>query len=745
MRKPSLIIVAILLFAAPPTGFACFMYSPQPVQVWLDHVQVDVRDQVAVKFYDCTFKNPNPQAIVGATCYMELEPGAKVDNMSVIVDGKETEAEILSLDKANKVFKDIVKNGGSPALLEYYGNQLIRTKVPRIAPNGLVKVKLRYTMALKKKGNIVRMQLLNTNPKANLTPLKSASVTVNLTSTTPIKNIYSPTHGIKLVETEKADISVQWKQDNYLPKHPFVLYYSVADDKVGASVIAHRDIKEDPGSFMLMLSPTFGTGKGAVTDKQILPKDVVFCVDTSGSMLQGNKMEQARAALKHCIGSLRPNDRFNIVDFSTEARSFADEMMPANDKNLALAQKYADHLRARGGTAIEEALSNSLKLLGKTDRLKMVLFATDGLPTIGERNPEALLRKMAKQNTEDVRLFVFGEGYDVNARLLDFMAQQNRGETDYILPTEKIDEKIARFFDRVGSPIMTNLELEFEDTLGVEDVYPKRIADIFKSEQVIVYGRYNGSGEKKVRLSGYINGERQTFEYTLKFPEYSNDDNNAFVPRLWGGAKVDFMLNEIRKSGKEDAELVNEITRLAKLYGIVTPYTAYLMTNDIAGPNPTGKPAPPGIAFRGKAANRAVLESLKTASADEDAAAADPAARKEAVDRLAILSRARRQGQASGGASALYEYAEREMKKKGREGSSLAAIRYIGSRTFYNAANVWYEGGFDPDKHKTLRKVKVGSDDYMDMLSKNPRIAQYLALGNVIVNDRGTWTQITTN
>ena len=166
--------------------------------------------------------------------------------------------------------------------------------------------------------------MLNTNPKALLQPLKSASVTVNIKSKAPIKNIYSPTHEVKLVEKKDWDVAVEWSQENYLPKHPFVLYYDVAEEAVGAGLIAHRELDEE-GAFMLMLSPTLGQGTGKVTDQQILPKDVVFCVDTSGSMLEGNKMEQARAALKYCVESLRSGDRFNIVDFSTVARHFNEK------------------------------------------------------------------------------------------------------------------------------------------------------------------------------------------------------------------------------------------------------------------------------------------------------------------------------------------------------------------------------------------------------------------------------------
>src|SRR5262245_34220102 len=240
-----------VLLSGSQMADACFMQSIQPVQVWLDHIHVDITDQVAVKTYNCTFLNPNAQAVVGGTCYMELEPGAQVDDMSVLVNGKELKAEILDVEKAKEVFNDIVKNGGSPALLEYYGNQLIQTQVPKIDPNGTVTVKLKYTTVLAKRGGVCRLQMLNTNPKTLMQPLKSAGVTVNIKSKEPIKNVFSPTHEIKFVEKEGWDISLEWKQENYLPKHPFVLYFQTAESEVGASVVAHKELDED-GAFMLM-------------------------------------------------------------------------------------------------------------------------------------------------------------------------------------------------------------------------------------------------------------------------------------------------------------------------------------------------------------------------------------------------------------------------------------------------------------------------------------------------------------
>ncbi len=707
---------------APTRSEACFMRSPQPVQVWLDHIHVDIVNQVAEKTYNCTFRNPNPSTIMGATCYMELEPGAQVDNMSVVVDGKETKAEILDTEKANKVFTEMVAQGGSPALLEYYGNQLIQTRVPRIAANGTVTVKLKYTTVLKQKGGLVRLQMLNTNPKALMQPLKSASVSVNIRSDTPIKNVYSPTHEIALVEKPEWDIAAEWKQENYLPTHPFVLYYQLSEEDISASLLAHREVDEE-GAFLLMLSPTMGKGAGQVKQDQILPKDIVFCVDTSGSMLQGNKMEQAREALNHCVRNLRPGDRFNIVDFGTTSRNFSSKgLVHFNDDAKVRALQYVKKLHARGGTAIQEALTVSLDQFDHDDRMKMIVFATDGLPTIGERNPEAILKEIAEKNRKDVRIFVFGEGFNVNTRLLDFLALDHRGESEYILPDEDISTRIASFFDRVGSPLMTDLRLEI-DGLEISEVFPRKISDVYKGEQVVIYGRYTGHGTKTVRLSGQVDGETRTFEYEMNFPEYSEDERSAFVPRLWAGQKVDFLLNEIRKSEMEDKELIEEVTYLAKRYGIVTPYTSFLLVDDVC--NIPREQQVAGFRSRLNGAGGLKAQSYGTASVVN--------ARLQSMNRAQMVN--------SGAAGNLYWQANQALRQEGKSGEALSQIRYVGNRTFYNSNNVWIDSRFEVAEKKNIQQVDVGSKEYFKLLKEDPSLARSMAQGNVVVQSRGRWLQ----
>lgn len=744
-RNRSFLLVGTLICSAwlfaSQSSYACFIRAPQPVQVWLDHIYIEIVDQVAVKTYDCTFKNLNRNAVINGTCYMELEPGAQVDDMTVLVNGKEMKAEILDVDKAKEVFKNIIKEGGSPALLEYYGKQLIQTQIPKIPANGTVNVRLRYTTVLKKQGNLVRLQMLNTNPKTLKQTLQSASVKVNIRSTDPIKNVYSPTHKIKIEESDDWDVSVSWKQENYTPKHSFVLYYQTSNDFISAGVLPHKK-SDKTGHFMMLLSPTVGK-----VDKNadIQPKDVVFCVDTSGSMLEGGKINQAKESLKYCIENLRDGDRFNIIDFSTASRQFHDAgLIEASDKSKSSAIEYIKSLTAKGGTAIEAALVDSMKQFPQSDRLKMIVFATDGLPTVGNRDPDKILKAVTEANERNVRLHVFGEGFDVNTKLLDFLAHENRGEADYILPDEKITERISAFFDRIGSPIMTDVKVSVQG-VNVSDMFPNNIDDIHHGEQIVLYGKYSGSGNALVRLTGMVNGKKKTIDFEVNFP-HATSDENGYVPRLWAGRKVDFLMREIRRDPNASDELVKEVTALAMQYGIVTPYTSFLMGEDILGGKREQLAQNANRRLRGIATQpqtgASAVERSKSLAKDRKASAESGAAgfADEAVAD-AFKPRANKQigneptgldlsGEKSDGASS--------------NGSRVSDLKYIGSRTFYQQGKVWYQEGYSTKDTKIKETLTVGTDEYFEFLLKNTDLAKFLALENVVLMVGDDWYRFET-
>lgn len=706
MKYLSLAVAALAITAW--TGFvqACFIHSPLPVELIEDHIEIQVIDNIAIKSYTCTFYNPNPQAVVGGTCYMEFEAGAQIDKLTLQLGDKEVEAEMLDAEKAKKVFQEIQARGGSPALLEFYGQGLIRAQVPNIPPQGTVVAKLRYTQVIKGESGLFRMQFLNTNPKAWLKPLKKVKVNATLRMTQPLKSIYSPTHNVTVTRIDDHNATVSYEQDNYLPKSPMALYWHVAGGEVGVSTMTYRD-EEERGYFMMMMSPTIDPASVPV-----LPKEIVFCIDTSGSMTEDNRLAQVQKALKYCLSKLAPQDRFNIVNFGTESATFREGLIPATPENIERAQAHVDKFKARGRTAIEEATTISLGMFTDTPDPKQLLFLTDGQPTEGELDPAKLCEIIKRKNTKAARLFAFGVGLDLNTKLLDMMALDNSGSADYVLPRENLEQRITEFYDRTSSPVLSDIAVRFQD-VKVEEIFPRRMPDLFKGQQIVLFGRYfveDGSGswnpEREVVVTGKLAGKDVSFSYKLNFP--SMNPKNDYLPRVWAGRKVGWLLDEVKRNG-QSKEVVDEIVRLAKQYGIVTPYTSFLVTDDV-------RPGAPADAYAAKARQAlGAAESGGWRNADDAKKDRDLAEEMRGVGMIELAA-----------------------SSSGRTDTQvMERMRLIGPKTFYNVGGVWSDSAYDPEKHKEVVTVKPGSDELVKLLEEKPGLAKYLSLGNVTVLYQG--------
>lgn len=703
----ALTAIAIVL-AIGGISLACWIQATLPVELTIIDANIVVTDQVAEETVSMTFHNPNQIQLEG-DYYMEIEPGAQVDNLKMIVNGKEVEGEILDSKKAQQIYMSIVQKKKDPALLEYFGSSLIRCRVFPILPKSNIEVKVKFTKVLKNDGGLIKLTTLTANPKAIIKPLQKASVNVVIKSKSPIKNLYSPTHSINIVEKKEGDVAVAFEQTNYLPKTPFTLYYSLSEKDIGLNLLAHAQ-ESEKGFFMLMMSPTIGSGSTAIGKKDIMPKDVVFCIDTSGSMLANNKMEQAKESLKYCVEHLNEGDRFNIIDFSTEAR-ILDEggLLDLTAKNKEKALKYIDNLSARGSTAIQEALTKSIEQLKEDNRIKMVIFMTDGLPNIGESDPDKLCKDILDKNKKNARIFVFGVGYDVNTKLLDVLASDNKGTSDYILPEEKIEASVSKFYNKVTYPVLADISLSFEG-IKIDDIYPRQLNDLFKGGQVIVFGRYDGSGSKDVTIKGKVNGVERSYTYTFDFPKTSKND---FLPRLWAGRKVGFLLAEMKRNGPND-ETIKEVVDLSKKYGIVTPYTSYLITED-------QMPIP------GAQQHFSPMKKMQEDLKKEDKQGFQG---QDSIEK----SKARSALEGEANDSELQGMAN---KYGGGAGKVAERLRNVGEKTFYHSKGVWYDSTYDAEKDKDIITIKFGSDEFAKLITDNTDIAKYLTLGNVVVKFGG--------
>jgi Ca-activated chloride channel family protein len=340
--------------------------------------------------------------------------------------------------------------------------------------------------------------------------------------------------------------------------------------------MTYRSPHESEGYFLLLASP--GT---EVKNAKVLPKDVCFVLDTSGSM-SAKKMDQAKKAMAFCLSNLNEQDRFEIVRFSTEAEPFFESLVPANKQNLDKAQAFVQTLKPIGGTAIDEALAKALKMERKdaAGRPYVVIFMTDGQPTIGETNVDKILSNVQKTNPQNVRVFSFGIGTDINTHLLDRMAEATRSFSQYVLPEEDIEIKLSNFYTKIKDPVLSDVKVAFTgNDIKTTQLYPGAMPDLFKGEMLVAFGKYTGKGPAAVKVTGVLAGENKDFTTDVNFTD--NDTKNDFIPRLWATRRVGWLLDEIRRNG-ETKEIKDEVVRLARQHGIVTPYTAYLILEDEA-------------------------------------------------------------------------------------------------------------------------------------------------------------------
>jgi Ca-activated chloride channel family protein len=682
--------------------------TPYPLEVVYHHVNVSINGNVAETEIDQEFYNPSDMLLEGYYIF-PIPSGAVIKDFSMVINGKEMQAELLDAIKAKQIYEDIVRQIKDPALLEYTGKGIFKVRIFPIEPGSTKKVRISYREVLDyDNGMYEYIYPLNTE-KFSAKPLKDVSIKIDLKTNKELKNIYSPTHPVDVANKDNHNAVISFEEENTKPDIDFKLYFNTSNDDVGLSLLSYKTSGDD-GYFLLTASPSF-----IINEDQIDDKDITFVLDVSGSMA-GEKLKQAKQALLYCINNLNPGDGFNIIRFSTEAYSLFNNVDIANENNIGRAESFINKLKAVGGTNIEEALALAIKEKGNAGRSHTIIFITDGKPTIGETIDENLVRKIETLNNDEKRIFTFGIGNEINTHLLDKITELTRGSRSYVAPDEDIEIKISNFYDKVQSPVLTGLSLSFEDGIKIYQPYPKSLPDLFKGSSLTVFGRYDGEGTSKVTLRGLLKGTRK--EFTFKPDFESDEDKNDFIPHLWASRRIGYLLDQIRLNG-EEKELIDEITQLAREHGIVTPYTSYLIMedeeirlrrNEIVEDFQTLPPAP---VFRKEF--EADYVAMKEKSGDRSVTVSEEF---QGLNQASNFSETK-QG------SGRMNYKDDE----GYERNLTQQVRNIQGRAIYQSGKFWVDSELQRRKTKNEKRVQFNSDEYFTLLNDKPETAQFLALG----------------
>lgn len=708
-----------------------FLFPERPMQpgaIQLELKSTDatamIKNGVAHVTLQQIFYNPTSQRIEGE--YAFFIPGeGQLKDFYLYIDGEKVKGTVLDAREARGTYEEIVRRIKDPALLEYAGQGIFKTSIFPIEPKNERKIEFCFSSILDYQSNQIKFHL--PLRQGGLKPFENLRLSIEISDDQPLGDIYSPSHPIQLERPNPRTAKISLEESDGQNDKDFILYYSLAAQEMNCTLISFRPRTDRDGYFFMILSPNDMANKFRPP-----AKDVVFVIDVSGSM-QGEKLIQAREALKFCVNSLSTDDRFDIISFSSTVDMFQGNLQKATRDAKENASYYIDNLGAAGGTNIQEALKRALQEKKVVDeRETSIIFLTDGLPTEGETNIQQILQQVNQLTKDKTRIFTFGVGYDVNTFLLDKLALDTQGSSVYVKPNENIEFIVSGFYSKVFQPIFTELSLDF-GTARVYDIYPVKLPPIFKGERLTILGRFRSPGEVKIKLSGKQQGNNRIFDFNKSFPQ--RESENDFIANLWANRKVYHLLTEIRFKG-ENPELVESIKAIGKEYGIVTPYTSYLVTEQQRELQVLANEVMAGTAsISQQRIDQQERKRQKQAEIDEesigskqffDALIASPAAAEKSSGKGAVMSSR---------VMKKMEHAEKEL-------NVLLNIQRIGEKTFYLKNGCWV----DSDVKSLLavdRHLIYLSDEHFHLLYNNPDLRKILALGeNIIFEWQGIIYQI---
>lgn len=694
-----LLLMVLGFAAASPTLAAPPPIEPPVPPIPIDQftieyqrVNVTINNQIATTHIDQLFVNPNDWMVEGIYLF-PLPLGASVSQLTMWVDGQPIEAKILAADEAQQIYDDIVRQLRDPALLKYVGTQAIQANVFPLPPNGERRVEIEYQQLLTAESGLFHYTYPQSNELYTNLPLQSQSIRVEVNSDEEIRTVYSPSHAVAISREGDFSAVVGFEGSNIVADQDFELFYSVSPEAIGLSLLTYKEPGEN-GFFVLLAAPSV-----EVDPTQVVAKDVILVLDTSGSMF-GEKMDQAKAAASYVISRLNPQDRFALITFSTGVVSYQSNLVSASDAGDV--DSWINSIEAIGGTNISQSLLEAIAV-ADAERPTTIIFLTDGLATEGITDTGLLLDTVSQAAPPNVRLFAFGVGDDVDTFLLDSLAQNHRGTTTYVRPGQAIDEAVSGFFAKINTPVLSDISLDYGGIV-VEQLYPDTLPDLFAGSQLVLVGRYRDNGPATITLRGTVNGQEQVFTYGgQNFRSSGGDD---FIPRLWATRAIGHLLTEIRLNG-EDPELVQSVINLSVRYGIITPYTSFLIEEDDiftqTGRDDFAEEAMEGGEF-------APAEASGEAAVD---AAADQGALAEAEAPAAPPS----------------TFTD---ENTGQVVDLTEVVQAIGSKTFVWRDGVWIDTTFDPEQY-TPEPVGFASDTYFDLLAAAPDLGQYFAIGQQVI------------
>ena len=695
MRALALVsLISLTVHAAPaqitrpmpcPPNADCVRPAPQGPRIARTGSDVRVTLEGRVLRYEIEERFVNRGSVMGEADYvLPLPRGAAFENLALEINGELVAGEALNADRARSIYEEIVRKSRDPALVEWMGQGLLRTRIFPIAPGETKRVVVRFRAVAEREGNALRVDYIGAGKSAgSFETIAAPSLVLVLPRGDMYGTPYSPTHQIDIgtprFQSESAGREVRVRGD---ASHLTLLVPMREASRATLTTLPYAPPGED-GFAMITLSPPAGRPTP-------LPRDVTFVIDVSGSMV-GAKLEQAKAAGRTLLGSLSRDDQFRLISFSTDVDDFRQGWTNATDENVRTANRWLSDLKAVGSTNIEGALDRALEGTVHRGRLGVVLFLTDGAATVGERNPDRLAEMAARRHGAQ-RVFTFGVGADVQAAMLERIALEGRGTAHFVQPNEDVEHAVGVVAQRLTAPIATNIRLVC-DGVTLRQIQPDGQQDLFVGQDLTMFVRYRGAGPATLTFVGDSPNGPVRWTERFTFPDRSRE--NSFVAKLWAVQRVGWLSAERRRAGSS-TELDNELRELGTKYSIPTELTSYLVLEP-------GMQVPPST-LQGQVGNAA--SAAPERAFERARVAADQRAAKSLAD-------AAGSGAGAGG--------------RGGRKEGAGAARQVGDRTFLMKDGTWIDARY---KDQTRRvSVKPFSPAYFALIEKLPELKAMFALG----------------
>ncbi len=678
-----------------------------PIELTGVNAEINIRQDIAQVKLEQFFRNKSHRQLQGD--YLYSLPGiSQIDDFYLYINGKKIKGELLDSKKARAIYEGIVRRMQDPALLEYADYGLFKASIFPIAAGETRQIELSYDQVVPFESGHYKFELPVRQSGQGV--IDNYQIKINLQGNQTLANIYSPSHKVKIDRINGKEVIITFNSPHADGSRNFILFYSLANADINGSLLSFRPRTDRDGYFMFFANPSFG-----LKNKKAIAKDIIFVIDVSGSM-GGEKIEQARDALRFCLNVLNEEDRFEIISFSSSLRTtFSGKLQKATKENRDNALYFVDNLNSNGGTNINAALLKAMDLKRtKDNRPTSIVFLTDGLPTEGTTDVKQIVDNVQSKSRDFIRLFNFGVGYDVNTWLIDRLANESGGSVSYVKPGENIESAISGLFTKISSPLLTDTEIKVAG-VDIYDIYPQKLPDIFKGQRVMISGRYRRTGKAVITLKGFEESKLRTFNFTMKFEK--RESENDFIAKLWANRKVNHLLNQIRFEG-ENEELVKSVKNLAEEFGIVTPYTSYLVREqqeEFAAAERNVQNAP------------ILAKKLKDKQRSQEA-------KGMGGQTLDALSDVFMDAAGSSGKSSVMSSSARQavMADAEQDEEMLITHKNIAGKSFSLKNGLWTENGLK-ENSKNVKIIKFMEKEYLELSKQNKDLKKILALGNTIL------------